>query len=149
MLILHFHLDDSLAPEKQLSDPSLKFLTHLENSASDSTGNTPDGILYGDPQYVNGIVQYGLDFDGNDFVSYANGLEDPGDPFDGLSTEFTVCVWINPSALSGGATNHQTENVILAKASDPYNDTFEVLINMFGCSNCERTSICFVNIVCT
>lgn len=129
---LDFHLDDSLAPEKQLSDPSLKFLTHLEKSASDSTGNTPDGILYGDPQYVNGIVQYGLDFDGNDFVSYANGLEDPGDPFDGLSTEFTVCVWINPSALSGGATNHQTENVILAKASDPYNDNFEIGVNNEG-----------------
>lgn len=129
---LDFHLDDSLAPEKQLSDPSLKFLTHLENSASDSTGNTPDGILCGDPQYVNGIVQYGLDFDGNDFVSYANGLEDPGDPFDGLSTEFTVCVWINPSALSGGATNHQTENVILAKASDPYNDNFEIGVNNEG-----------------
>lgn len=129
---LDFHLDDSLAPEKQLSDPSLKFLTHLENSASDSTGNTPDGILYGDPQYVNGIVQYGLDFDGNDFVSYANGLEDPGDPFDGLSTEFTVCVWINPSALSGGATNHQTENVILAKTSDPYNDNFEIGVNNEG-----------------
>jgi hypothetical protein len=87
---LDFHLDDSLAPEKQLSDPSLKFLAHLENSASDSTGNTPDGVLNGDPQYVNGMVQYGLDFDGNDFVSYANGLEDLGDPFDGLSTEFTV-----------------------------------------------------------
>ncbi len=129
---LDFHLDDSLAPEKQLSDPSLKFLAHLENSALDSTGNTPDGVLYGDPQYVNGLVQYGLDFDGNDFVSYANGLEDPGDPFDGLSTEFTVCVWINPSALSGDATNHLTENVILAKASVPYNDNFEIGVNNEG-----------------
>ena len=129
---LDFHLDDSLAPEKQLSDPSLKFLAHLENSANDSTGNTPDGVLYGDPQYVNGMVQYGLDFDGNDFVSYANGLEDPGDPFDDLSTEFTTCAWINPSALSGGATNHQTENVILAKSSDPYNDNFEIGVNNEG-----------------
>ncbi len=129
---LDFHLDDSLAPEKQLSDPSLKFLAHLENSASDSTGNTPDGVLNGDPQYVNGMVQYGLDFDGNDFVSYANGLEGPGDPFDDLSTEFTVCAWINPSALSGGATNHLTENVILAKASDPYNDNFEIGVNNEG-----------------
>ncbi len=129
---LDFHLDDSLAPEKQLSDPSLKFLAHLENSASDSTGNTPDGVLNGDPQYVNGMVQYGLDFDGNDFVSYANGLEGPGDPFDDLSTEFTVCAWINPSSLSGGATNHLTENVILAKASDPYNDNFEIGVNNEG-----------------
>jgi len=129
---LDYHLDESLAPEKQLSDPSLNFLAHFENSVSDSTGNTPDGVINGDPQYSTGIVQYGLDFDGNDFVSYANGLEDLGDPFNDFSTEFTVCGWINPSALSGGATNHQTENVIVAKASDPYNDNFEMGVNNEG-----------------
>jgi len=129
---LDYHLDESLAPEKQLSDPSLKFLAHFENTVSDSTGNTPGGIISGDPQYSNGIVQYGLDFDGNDFVSYANGLEDLGDPFNDFSTEFTVCVWINPSLLSGGATNHQTENVIVAKASDSYNDNLEIGVNNQG-----------------
>jgi len=36
---LDFHLDDSLAPEKQLSDPSLNFLAHFENSVADSTGS--------------------------------------------------------------------------------------------------------------
>ena len=129
---LDYHLDESLAPEKQLSDPSLKFLAHFENTVTDSTGNTPDGVINGDPQYSNGIVQYGLDFDGNDFVSYANGLENPGDPLDGLSTEFTVCAWVNPSSLSGGATNHQTENVIVAKASDSINDNFEMGVNIEG-----------------
>ena len=129
---LDFHLDDSLTPEKQLSDPSLNFLTHFENSVADSTGNTPDGTVNGDPQYVNGLVQYGMDFDGNDFVSYADGLEDPGEAFNDLSTEFTVCAWINPSSLTTGATNHQTQNVIMAKASDSYNDNFEIGVNFEG-----------------
>jgi len=129
---LDYHLDESLAPEKQLSDPSLTFLAHFENSVSDSTGNTPDGVINGDPQYTTGIVQYGMDFDGNDFVSYASGLEDVGDPLNDFSTEFTLCAWINPSLLSGGATNHQTENVIAAKASDPYNDNFEIGVNNEG-----------------
>jgi len=128
----NFHLNKSLSPEKQLTDPSLKFLAHFENSVSDSTGNEPDGALGGDPQYVNGRVQYGMDFDGNDFVSYASGLQDAGDPFDDLSNEFTACAWINPSLISGGATNHQTENVFLAKASDPYNDNFEIGVNNEG-----------------
>lgn len=129
---LNFHQDESLAPEKQLSDPSLKFLAHFENSVTDSTGNEPDGVITGDPQYSTGIVQYGMDFDGNDFVSYANGLEDVGDPFNDYSNEFTVCAWINPDDLSGGATNHQTENVIVAKASDSYNDNFEMGVNNEG-----------------
>ena len=128
----NFHLNKSLSPEKQLTDPSLKFLAHFENSVSDSTGNEPDGALGGDPQYTNGRVQYGMDFDGNDYVSYASGLQDVGDPFDDLSNEFTACAWINPSQISGGATNHQTENVILAKASDPYNDNFEIGVNNEG-----------------
>jgi len=126
---LDFHLDDSLAPEKQLSDPSLNFLAHFENSVADSTGN---GTINGDPQYVNGLVQYGLDFDGNDFVSYSTGLEALGEPFHDASTEFTVCAWLNPSSISGGATNHQTENVFMAKASDPYNDNFEIGVNNEG-----------------
>ncbi|NVM18896.1 MAG: hypothetical protein HWN80_14365 [Candidatus Lokiarchaeota archaeon] len=129
---LDFHSDDSLAPEKQLSDPSLKFLAHFENTVADSTGNTPGGTANGDPQYVNGLVQYGMDFDGDDFVSYPNGLEALGDPFHDASTEFTVCAWINPTTLSTGATNHQTQNVIMAKASDPYNDNFEIGVNYEG-----------------
>jgi hypothetical protein len=129
---LDYHQDESLAPEKQLSDPSLSFLAHFENSVSDSTGNTPGGVINGDPQYLNGIVQYGMDFDGNDFVSYANGLEDLGDPLNDFSNEFTVCAWIDPNDLSGGATNHQTENVIVAKASDAYNDNFEMGVNNEG-----------------
>jgi len=139
---LDFHLDDSLAPEKQLSDPSLNFLAHfensvadstgIENSVADSTGTSPDSTINGDPQYVNGLVQYGLDFDGNDFVSYSTGLEALGEPFHDASTEFTVCAWLNPSSISGGATNHQTENVFMAKASDPYNDNFEIGVNNEG-----------------
>ena len=129
---LDFHLDDSLSPEKQLADPSLKFLTHFENTYTDSSGNEPDGTPNGDPTFSSGIVRSGLDFDGNDFVSYANGLEDTGEPFNDLSTEFTICAWINPSSISGGATNHQTENVIAAKASDARNDNFEIGVNNEG-----------------
>jgi len=129
---LDFHLDDSLSPEKELSDPSLKFLAHFENSYADSSENEPDGTPNGDPTFTDGKVRSGLEFDGNDFVSYASGLQDSGDPFDDLSTEFTFCAWINPSSLSGGATNHQTENVIAAKASDPYNDNFEIGVNNEG-----------------
>ena len=129
---LDFHLDDSLSPEKELADPSLKFLAHFEDSYSDSSGNEPDGTPTGDPTFTDGKVRSGLEFDGNDFLSYTNGLEDVGDPLDGASTEFTFCAWINPSSLSGGATNHQTENVIAAKASDPINDNFEIGVNNEG-----------------
>ena len=129
---LNYHSDDSLAPEKELADPSLKFLAHFEGNYVDSSGNEPDGIPTGDPTFTDGKVRLGVDFDGNDFVSYADGLEGTGGPLDGTSTEFTLCAWINPSSLSGGATNHQTENVIAAKASDAINDNFEIGVNNEG-----------------
>ncbi|MEJ2293490.1 MAG: hypothetical protein P8Y23_01830, partial [Candidatus Lokiarchaeota archaeon] len=129
---INYHSDDSLAPEKELADPSLKFLAHFEDSYADSSGNEPDGTPVGDPTFTDGKVRLGLGLDGNDFVSYANGLQGIGGPLDGASTEFTYCAWINPSSLSGGATNHQTENVIAAKASDAINDNFEIGVNNEG-----------------
>ncbi|MFX1384703.1 MAG: LamG domain-containing protein, partial [Promethearchaeota archaeon] len=129
---VNLHSDDSLAPEKQLDHPDLKFLAHYDGSNVDITGNNPVVTLRGNEYYTDGVIQQAADFDGGSNWDYENGLEGAGDPFSDFSTEFTLTCWINPDSISSGATNHQTENVIAAKASDPYNDNFEIGVNVEG-----------------
>ncbi len=52
--------------------------------------------------------------------------------FDGGDDAFTATLWVRPQALSGAVTNHGTANVVLARASDPDNDNFELGINPDG-----------------
>ncbi len=127
----NLHSDSSLAPEKQLSNDELAFLAHFdENSGttvSDSSATHITGTFsVNPPQWTDGIVNYALNFDGNAFVTFPNALQDPGDPFDVSSTQWTFTCWINPEVLTPGATNHGTQNVFAAKASDAYNDNFEI-----------------------
>ncbi len=135
---VNFHTDDSMAPEKQLSQSTLKFLAHLDEgqgtSVSDSTGNVADGSFSGKTAWANGILNYGLEFDGtaNTWVSFANELEDTYDPFNDASTEFTITAWIKPTELTTSRSNHYTYNCFMAKASDTYNDNFEVGVNVDG-----------------
>ncbi len=138
---LDFHLDDSLSPEKELSDPRLKFLAHFENSYSDSTGNELDGIPTGGPSFTNGKVRSGIEFDGTNFVSYTNGLQDIDDPFDDGSTEFTLTAWVKPDVLTNARSNHYTQNVFAAKASDSINDNFEIGINSGSISGQLRGTV--------
>ncbi|TFG01346.1 MAG: LamG domain-containing protein, partial [Promethearchaeota archaeon] len=145
---IDFHMDDALSPEKELSDPRLKFLAHFENSYSDSTDNEPDGTPTGGPSFSNGKVRSGIEFDGTNFVSYANGLQDAEDPFDDGSTEFTLTAWVKPDVLTNARSNHYTQNVFAAKASDPYNDNFEIGINSGSLSGQAQGTV-HVYIDCT
>ncbi|NHJ86090.1 MAG: hypothetical protein FK734_11560, partial [Asgard group archaeon] len=127
----NLHSDSSLAPEKQLTNVELALLTHFdENSGttlSDSSAAQITGTFSGAPLWTDGIINYALDFDGvDDFVTFPNALQDPGQPFDISSTQWTFTCWINPDLLSSAATNHGTQNVFAAKASDAYNDNFEI-----------------------
>jgi len=135
----NYHSDESLSPEKQLSLPSLSFLAHMDegmgNYANDSTGNVAPGQLINSPSWVDGIVRKGLEFDSSasQFVDFGAALEGTGEPFNVGSTEFTMTAWINPTDYSHTqASNHGTRNCFMAKASDPYNDNFEVGVNIDG-----------------
>jgi len=136
---INFHTDESLSPEKQLSLASLSFLAHMDegtdNYVNDSTGNVSPGQLINSPTWTDGIVKGGLDFESSlsQYVDFGAALEDPGDPFDGLSTAFTITAWINPEDISHTQrSNHYTYNCFMAKASDPINDNFEVGVNTDG-----------------
>jgi hypothetical protein len=135
----NLHSDDSLSPEKQLVLSDLRFLAHMDegsgNYVNDSTGNVSPGQLINGPTWTEGIVRYGLDFENtaSQYVNFGAALEGPGDPFDGLSTEFTIAAWIKPESISTTTrSNHLTYNCFMAKASDAINDNFEVGVNLDG-----------------
>ena len=48
------------------------------------------------------------------------------------SSSFSVAAWIRPFSLSSSQTNHKTQNCFVAKASDLYNDNFEMGVNTNG-----------------
>ncbi len=135
---LNYHQAESLAPEKQLTHPNLVFLAHMDeytgNMVYDSTGNVPLGGFIQEATWTSGIVRYGLLFDGSDdYVDFGAELESPGDPFHGSTKQWTMTAWIKPDDLSdSSATNHGTQNCFMAKASDPYNDNFEIGVNTNG-----------------
>ncbi|MFX1321878.1 MAG: LamG-like jellyroll fold domain-containing protein [Promethearchaeota archaeon] len=137
-LDINYHQAESLAPEKQLTHPNLVFLAHMDentgNMVYDSTGNVPLGGYISEATWTSGIVRYGLHFDGlDDYVDFGAELESPGDPFHGATREFTMTAWIKPDDLSDSSTtNHGTQNCFMAKASDPYNDNFEIGVNTNG-----------------
>jgi len=138
-LDLNYHQAESLAPEKQLTHPNLVFLAHMDentgNMVYDSTGNVPLGGFIDGATWTSGIVRYGLHFDGlNDYVNFGAELEKKnGDPFHGSTKRWTMTAWIKPDDLSDSTTtNHGTQNCFMAKASDPYNDNFEIGVNTNG-----------------
>lgn len=135
---INYHQAESLAPEKQLTHPNLVFLVHMDentgNMVYDSTGNVPLGGFISEATWTSGIVRYGLLFDGSDdYVDFGAELESSGDPFHGSTTQWTMTAWIKPDDLSdSSSTNHGTQNCFMAKASDPYNDNFEIGVNTDG-----------------
>ncbi|MFX1409161.1 MAG: LamG domain-containing protein [Promethearchaeota archaeon] len=138
-IALNYHHAESLAPEKQLTVSSLKFLTHMDentgNRVYDSTGNIATWGLVDGATWTSGIVKYGLYFDGiNDYIDFGAELESVGDPFHGATTQWTMTCWIKPDDITSdtSATNHGTTNCFMAKASDPYNDNFEIGVNADG-----------------
>jgi hypothetical protein len=129
---IDFHSINSLAPERRLTDSRLVLLAHMDENTgttvSDASGNLNPGLINDNVNWVQGIVDYGLEFGGasNDTVSFGEALEGSGEPFNDATTKWTMTCWVKPTSLSTAATNHGTQNVIMAKASDPYNDNFEI-----------------------
>ncbi len=69
-------------------------------------------------------------FDGsNDYLDMGDILNDV---FGTSSNSFSMAAWIRPSSLSSSQTNHRTQNCFAAKASDPFNDNFEIGVNTNG-----------------
>jgi len=54
------------------------------------------------------------------------------DVFGTTSNEFSFTAWIKPKHLNSAKTNHKTQNTIIAKASDGYNDNIEIGVNQNG-----------------
>jgi hypothetical protein len=83
-------------------DPSLVAWWRLDETAGtaafDSSTNGNDGILNGDPQWVEGKINGALDFDGDgDYVDCGN----PDSVFD-ITGELTVAAWVNIRSLPTG-----------------------------------------------
>jgi hypothetical protein len=69
-------------------------------------------------------------FDGsNDYLDMGDILNNV---FGSSSNSFSVAAWIRPSSLGSSQTNHRTQNCFAAKASDAYNDNFEIGVNTNG-----------------
>ena len=72
-----------------------------------------------------------ISLDGSDdYIELAD--ETVAGAFDQGSTAFTITGWLKPNSLSSDDTNHSVENVFLARASDSFNDTFELGVTTGG-----------------
>ena len=68
----------------------------FENDTTDSSVNGLDGVVIGDPVFVDGVEGMALDFNGDDYVDCGN------DTLFDITDAFTLSVWINWRAT--GAT---------------------------------------------
>ena len=107
-----------------------KFDEIFGDTMFDSSGNGNDGVFNGESfndgaingaQRVTGRYLEGLQFDGvDDYVNFGdiNVLDTPG--------YFTVLLWFKRNTDRNDATNHGTDNVLIAQSSDGSNDNFEI-----------------------
>lgn len=67
----------------------------LDGDVTDSSGNSLDGTLVGDPAFVEGQVGMALELDGDDYV-------DCGSPPELMITDaISIACWVNPAQLGG------------------------------------------------
>ncbi|NEQ76762.1 MAG: hypothetical protein F6K23_29315 [Okeania sp. SIO2C9] len=126
-------------------EPGLVGYWHFDGlTAKDYSGNGNDGTIYGNPQNVESppalinntsvttsVTYSAMSFNGSsDYVNF--GDKDIGGVFAQGSSEFTISGWVKPHTLNSTASNHGTRNVFLARASDSYNDNFELGISETG-----------------
>jgi hypothetical protein len=93
----------------------------------DMSGNANHALVMGGAQVVDGAME----FDG----IVGSILEVPDASlgiFDPNGSEFTAVLSVNPSRLLPNTTNHNISNVVLSRASDPFNDNFELGISVEG-----------------
>ena len=71
-------------------------------TAFDSSGNSHDGTLEGDPQWVDGQFLGALEFDGSgDYVNCGTEVSFTTVGDGGAANGYTISVWINPSDPGG------------------------------------------------
>ncbi len=89
-----------MTPELEPSDPGSEGLVAyfpLDNDVLDASGNGNDGIVDGDPAFVEGVVGMAMEFDGDDHVDTGN--------TDDLAV-WTIACWAkSPAAPSGDASS--------------------------------------------
>ena len=104
-------------------DSTTIYLTALPDAEVEDTEDLTVTLL---PDYNQALVLDGVD----DYVELADpnvdGVLDTG------SSALTIATWVKPDTLSSSASNHSTQNVFLALASDADNDILEVGISDDG-----------------
>ena len=89
-----------MSPKLEPSDPGSEGLVAyfpLDNDVLDASGNGNDGIVDGDPTFVEGVVGMAMEFDGDDHVDTGN--------TDDLAV-WTIACWAkSPAAPSGDASS--------------------------------------------
>jgi hypothetical protein len=123
--------EETAYSSKNVNMADNKLLLHLNESSGqimDSSGEANNGtdnggITYGQDGKFNTAIQ----FDGtDDYIQLDNDMDDV---FGTSNDSWTVLAWINPDILNSAQSNHGTQNVIFAKASDPHNDNLEIGVN--------------------
>jgi len=79
-------------PETEPVDPGSDGLVAyyaLDNDTTDSSGNGLDGVVVGDPNFVDGVEGMALDFNGDDYVD-CNGVAEFS-----FTESMTVSAWVN------------------------------------------------------
>ena len=101
-------------PEIVITDPDLigwwKFDNVSGNTVLDWSGYGNDGTLGGDPQLVEGAIDFGLDLDGDDYVSVDGAADDL------TSKNFTLSAWVRTTQFGEGnvfASNTGGSHVLL------------------------------------
>lgn len=96
----------------------------FDGNADDSSGNTLNGTLVGEPNFAEGIIGQALSFDGtNDYVQL------PAD-FDDFSPGITISVWARPAAATSWArfvdlgNGDNNDNIYLSRNGTTANLTY-------------------------
>ncbi len=106
----------------------------IEVTDNDGTTTTQtfdvDVAAVNDGPTANDDSTNGMVFDGS--TGYVSSGDALNNVFGSSSNSFSITANLNPESLSEAKTNHQIKNVFAAKASDSYNDNFEIGIDTDG-----------------
>lgn len=125
---------ETVYAEKNLDMSDNRLLLHLNESSGvivDSSGEGNDGADNGGITYAQtGKLNNAVGFDGsNDYIQLSDNMDSV---FGSGNDTWTISTWINPTVLAAAQSNHSTQNVFFAKASDANNDNLELGITPAG-----------------
>jgi hypothetical protein len=105
------------------AETGLLALWHMNNDATDASGNGYTGALGGNATFTASAMvgSDAVSFDGvDDYVSMGDiaAMDTPG--------AFTIELWFNRAADQTSVTNHGIYNILVAQSSDAANDNLEI-----------------------